>query len=463
MHRAAIRELDSPSSANVKGEFLAELPRLHRSLLKYCAKGGNITPALNFADDIQFLASKIRHHGKPIRGLNTEGEDPDIGLLSARLSMDIPTPDNIPEADFSDAGALYSILERPIGLTGQDWKLILIAASRGGHWKVCVGTLPFIRPYVKETHPKYAREFSSTKSDRNRSRPSLVRLNRKYDRIARALTAAILCFEVRSQYAWAIRAIDDWIEWSGRRPRKEAVASACRVLAKRYRGQEVINLVARVMSIPEVANTDNDTIDDGIEYTYEKALYTEAINALNKHGMYEEADQLYAEGAADGHLPWAVIEDDDPSVLKLDLHGMSAAVAHSAICVSLQKETARSTGGGAWDKDVIVLTGTGRRSGERFRPVLTTEVQKMLQLKFVPPLQALSAQGNKATLKIPKEDIVAWFDHQKRQKRERLLAVADVMRDISSGNRLERALMQSGNRLEKALRQKFSSPDEEME
>ena len=468
MHRAAIRELQhdrgSPSSANVKGEFLAELPRLHRSLLKYCAKGGNITPALNFADDIQFLASKIRQHGKPIRGLKTrEEEEPDMVLLSSRLSMDIPTPDNVPESDFNDAGALYSILERPIGLTGQDWKLILIAASRGGHWKVCVGTLPFIRPYVKETHPMYAREFSPTKGDRGMSRPSLSRLNRKYDRIARALTAAILCFEVRSQYAWAIRAIDDWIEWSGRRPRKEAVASACRVLAKRFRGQEVINLVARVMSIPEVGNIDDDAADDGLEYTYEKALYTEAINALYKHGMYEEADQLYAEGSANGHLPWAVVEDDDPSVLKLDLHGMSVAVAHSAICVSLQKETARSPDGSIWDKDVMIFTGTGRRSGERYRPVLKTEVQKMLQGQFDPPLRALSAPGSNGTLSIPRADIVAWFDHQRRQRRERLLAVADAMRDISSGNRLERALLQSGNRLERALRQKFASPGEETE
>ncbi len=69
MHRTAIRELrlapgvhndDPPSSfplshaIRVKGGgFLDELPRLHRSLLKFCAKGGNITPALNFADDIR--------------------------------------------------------------------------------------------------------------------------------------------------------------------------------------------------------------------------------------------------------------------------------------------------------------------------------------------------------------------------------------------------------------------------
>ena len=463
MHRAAIRELQQDTSSQsmiVRGEFLAELPRLHRSLLKYCAKGGNITPALNFADDIQFLASKIRQHGKSLRGLKTREEEPNVVLLSSRLSMDIVTPDNVPEADFSLAGALYSILERPIGLTGQDWKLILIAASRGGHWKVCVGTLPFIRPYVKETHPMYAREFSQKESTRGRSRPSLARLNRKYDKIARALTAAILCFEARSQYAWAIRAIDDWIEWSGRRPRKEAVASACRVLAKRFRGQEVINLVAKVMNIQELENTEDDVSADNLDYSYEKALYTESINALYKYGMFEEADQLYAEGASSGHLPWAVIEDGDSSALKLDLHGMSIAVAHSAICVSLQKETARSSNVSEWERDVVIVTGIGRRSGERFRPVLTAEVQKMLQGQFVPPLQAALAPGNKGMLKIPRGDVATWFGYQRRLKRERLLAVAEAMRDITSGERLERALMQSSNRLERALRQKYENEDE---
>jgi hypothetical protein len=69
MHRIAVRELrlapgvdndESSSSFSLShairvkgGGFLDELPRLHRSLLKFCAKGGNITPALNFADDIR--------------------------------------------------------------------------------------------------------------------------------------------------------------------------------------------------------------------------------------------------------------------------------------------------------------------------------------------------------------------------------------------------------------------------
>ena len=476
MHRAAIHEVrvgsyDLPSSRRVNGQFLDELPRLHRSLLKFCAKGGSITPALNFADDIQFLASQIREHGKSLRGSSNirirdeekSGDEPELITLSSRLLMDSPTPDNIPETDFSNAGALSSILERPVGLTGQDWKLILIAASRGGHWKVCVGTLPFIRPYVKETHPMYACE-SFESCDLRRSRPSMERLNKKYDRIARALTAAILCFEARSQYAWAIRAIDDWIEWSGRRPRKEAVASACRVLAKRYRGQEVLQLVTKVMNIPATESViDNDKFgddaDEASDYTYEKAVYTEAINALHKRGLYVEADQLYAEAIANGHLPWAVISSDKKQ-LRLDLHGMSAAVAHSAVRVSLQRETMElSDGDTLWSKDVLIITGRGRRSGERFKPVLRPEVQRMLTEEFYPPLSTSSIRGNLGALLVPAADIQAWLEYQQQQKGDRMLFVADMLRGISSGNRLENALRSASgtSRLEKALRMKLEA------
>ena len=466
MHRAAIHELrqgrkgNSNNSVPMKGGFLDELPRLHRSLLKFCAKGGNIIPALNFSNDIQFLASQIQRHGKSQRRgiVETVEKEPELITLSSRLLMDNPTPDTMPEAVFSDAGALTTLLERPIGLTGQDWKLILIAASRGGHWKVCVGTLPYIRPYVKETHPMYAREFST---DQSPSRPTLERLNRKYDRIARALTAAILCFEARSQYAWAIRAIDDWIDWSGRRPRKEAVASACRILAKRYRGQELIMLVTKVLNIPPLDNADGEIDDDSEapDYTYEKAIYTESINALHKSGLYVEADQLYAEGVANGHLPWAVVPTGrkDHQQLRLDLHGMSAAVAHSAVRVSLQKEIMGD--GEIKARDVMIITGRGRRSGERFKPVLRPEVQRMLTEEFYPPLGTSSMPGNLGALFVAGDDIKAWLHHQQKQKGERILLIADVLRDISSGNRIEKALQQSSSRLERALMKKFEAKD----
>lgn len=316
----------------------------------------------------------------------------------------------------------------------------------------------------------YAREYALPGSHPS-NRPSLSRLNRKYERIARALTAAILCFEARSQYAWAIRAIEDWIEWSGRRPRKEAVASACRVLARRYRGQEVLGLVTRVMSIAPVDDSSDNGLSsdsDASDYTYEKAIYTESINALHKSGLYEEADQLYAEGVANGHLPWSVMDNQGAASQKqlmLDLHGMSAAVAHSAVRVALQKEIMGASSDindeNAWTKDVMIITGLGRRSGERFRPILRPEVQRMLTEEFFPPLTTSSVPGNLGALLTPSEEIGAWLTNQKQQKGERLLIVADVLRDISSGNRLEKALASSGNRLEMALRKKFESSEKD--
>ena len=65
--------------------------------------------------------------------------------------------------------------------------------------------------------------------------------------------------------------------------------------------------------------------------------------------------------------------------------------------------------------------------------------------------------GNMGAILVPGKDIEAWLQHQRQQKGECLLFVADVLRDISSGNRLEKALRSSGNRLEKALIMKFES------
>jgi len=177
------------------------------------------------------------------------------------------------------------------------------------------------------------------------------------------------------------------------------------------------------------------------EYTYEKAVYTEAINALHQSGLYEEADQLYAEGAASGHMPWSVMPNSDEKCFGLDLHGMSVAVAHSGVCVALQKEivTAQSDVE-SWNKDVMIVTGCGRRSGERFRPVLRPEVQRMLTEEFYPPLSTTSIPGNMGALLVPRDDIKAWLNHQRQQKGGRLMHVADVLRDISSGHRLENAL-----------------------
>ena len=262
------------------------------------------------------------------------------------------------------------------------------------------------------------------------------------------------------------------------------MASAFRVLAKRYRGQEVVGLLTRVMSVPAtlaVGECATSSEEDG--YTYEKAVYTEAINSLHKSGLYEEADQLYTEGASNGHLSWAVIQSQQtPSTekrqkqLQLDLHGMSAAVAHSAVRVSLQKEimvesssrlpirqsSSPESNAASWDKSVLIITGRGRRSGERLKPVIRPEVQRMLTEEFYPPLSSASIPKNTGALQVPAHDIQAWLRHQQQQKGIRLLLAADALRDISSGRRIEKALQSSGSsRLKEALRERLKQEGEE--
>ena len=173
MHRAALREVKRQMQEPQHQElpFLRKLPRLHRSLLKTCAKAGDIMPALNFADDIQFLASRIRrqhrikkqqqhkHQGQPENKQIKIDNEPEVISLSSHLLMDVPNPDDAPKVDFSDSGALSPLLERPVGLTGQDWKLILIAASRGGHWKVCVGEVSSVAIIITVLKPSSGSSF----------------------------------------------------------------------------------------------------------------------------------------------------------------------------------------------------------------------------------------------------------------------------------------------------------------
>jgi hypothetical protein len=458
IHRAAIRELKEGTLTTV-----AELPKLHRSLLKFCAKGGHITHALNYADDIQYLAQQILLHGDSFMHKKSNNAMPRLVSLSSTLLSDAPTKERKPQIKLTKA-KVPRVLGRPIGLTGRDWKLLLIAAWRGGHWKVCVGTLPFIQPYVEETHPRLSQEFSEEDDDIRK--PSILTLNRKYSQLESAITAAALCFENRGQYAWAIRAIDDWIEWSGRSPPRQAVIAACRAMAKRYRGTEVLNLVSRVMSINDPQNT---TIPTGQSmYSYEKAIYVESINALHRSGLYDDADILFAEGSRNGHLASAVVQNASAAdFFMLDLHSMSASVAHAAVRVSIQQEMSRlqtlnhSPGGTMWSKDIFIITGRGLRSGEKFKPVLRPEVQRMLTEEFFPPIGSSTVPGNLGALLVRSEEVATWLSHQQQQKSERLLLIADALRGISSGARLERAILSSGNRLEQALRRRIQNSQQD--
>lgn len=191
IHKRALKDAISLDTQEDK-VVLSELPSLHHQLFKLCARNGNVTSALWISDAVADLSSQL--------GI-TETSRPTVRARDrAPLEMK---------------------------MCGEDWKLLMIAASKSGHWKVCLSLLELLRPFVEATKIPSLNHANGT---------LLSHLNRDYSCLSRAISAATLCFEIRSQYAWAVRAVEDWIEWSGRRPPPEAVSATCRILAKRGQG-----------------------------------------------------------------------------------------------------------------------------------------------------------------------------------------------------------------------------------
>lgn len=418
VHNAAVMT-DGPSEelfhAERSNDPMTILPGLHRSLLKLCASKGNATAALGFVDDIQALS-------KTLSSSSNETCNDELSLSS------IFQNDDSADDDIDDVSALVSEVSNigsaaDIGMKGEDWKLLLIAASKAGHWRLCLGTLQFLKPFLEATHP-------SKKSDSNRKWHS-----KRYDKLARSLTAAILCFELRGQYAWAIRAIEDWIEWSGRRPRKEAVLGAFRILASRRQGYEVNRLLKRVLDVPATS------FEDSIAASYEEILCTGALNSLHLHGLYEDADVLYVQACTQGYLPFSIESSTDAAISSqfvLDLHGMNVAMAHSAVRIALQQYALPATpqeGG-----DMVIVTGRGMNSAQRLRPVLRPEVQRMLLEEFYPPLSTTSFPGNMGALRVPSQDVNDWVSEQRQQKGARMLVIADVLKNLTSGERIRKSI-----------------------
>lgn len=424
LHVSAFREKKRENSIKVietdKGSAIAELPRLHRSLLKLCARSGNVTAALWFVDAMQDLKSKLEKKS------SLQIDDlPDYTYNYNKTKMFETLSASVPEV---------SPLQHGIGMTGEDWKLLTIAASKSAHWKVCLGSLARLQPYVELTHPKLA--------SKERGKSSLTRLNKGYDKLSRALTAAVLAFEIRSQYAWALRSIYDWIEWSGRRPPREAIFSACRILAARGISSEITSLVTKVVEMKDFSKPQKRSNVLTFETSYEMAIYIEAISVLYNHGLYDAADELYVDAISKGFLPFSIIEETTKSQFKIDLHGMNRAVAHSAVRVSLQ-HFIQSKNIDQVERDVLIITGKGISSQKHLRPVLRPEVQRMLVEEFYPPLSTSSLPKNIGALKISSHDMNAWIRHQEEEKGARFLAVAGVLKSITSGSRLKKILSMS--------------------
>jgi pentatricopeptide repeat protein len=406
---ALVEQSNSKFLSRAAQEILDVLPRLHRSLLKICASHGNVMAALWFVEDIQRFANDF------------SSDSSEICLTDTPLVPDVSDPAECNNLLWFNR--THTDTARQCGMRGEDWKLFLIAASKSGEWKLCINTLQFLRPFLEANHPKRAQR---TQAD----------LPKKYRKLARALTASVLCFEAREQSAWAVRAIDDWIEWSGRRPPKEAVLASIRILASQDRGTEVTSLIQQCL---QVSPSSSDSREEA-QHSYEEIIYIGAVTHLHNNGLYEDADELYLQAITNKHLPFSVSMLGNHHIL--DLHGMNVAIANSAVRIAFQQDVLQSETSG----DLVIVTGRGMNSIYQMRPVIRPEIQRMLTEEFYPPLNTASMPGNMGALRVPAEDIQAWVTHQRQQKGVKMLAVAGALKNLSGGLLIKRGVKLSVNR-----------------
>ena len=266
-------------------------------------------------------------------------------------------------------------------------------------------------------------------------------INRRYEQLSPALTQAIRCLESHGQDAWAVRAINDWIRWSGRRPRAEAVLSAIRASASKGLGDEVKSLVS------ESVRSDLGICSCKRGIGYEDMIYVGAVTALHKRGLYDDADEIFMSGISTNHLPFNFARNTEGRYV-LDLHGLNVALSHSAVRVAMRQHAGRSQKDGS-TADMMIITGRGRNSALHLRPVLRPEVQRMLIEEFYPPLNTVSATDNIGALLVLGSDVNAWQQHQEEQKGARMLELAGVLRNISDQDRLVKSIFASIKAIER--------------
>ena len=159
---------------------------------------------------------------------------------------------------------------------------------------------------------------------------------------------------------------------------------------------------------------------------YCNSAYTAAITALYNCGAYDDADELYLVGVSSNNLPWPLRMDNRKSVIEIDLHGMSSAIAHSFVrCALKSYEKSGSIEG----HDIQIITGKGIRSKRKYRPILRPEVQKMLSEEFYPPINTSTARKNMGALVVNSSDVQSWLDFQKGQTAKRMLVLADILKN----------------------------------
>jgi hypothetical protein len=406
-------------SVTVPHSEVVLVPGLHKALLRQVARQGNVTAALWYCDDIQHLSRKMRVVHEATTSSKPSDRKIDVGkgneyFLSSLRDVSFPT--NLPTPVI-------------VGMKAEDWMSLLTAACKSGNWRVCLNTLQFLRPFLEKTHPALS---SATGEDDLHLR--------RYEQLAPALTTVIRSLEQDSQYAWAIRAIDDWMEWSGRRPPLEAASAAIRLLSAQGLGEEVNSMLLRCILQGEAAASTMET--EAEVARYEEMLCIRAIGALHHDGLYDDADEAFLSGVSQGYLFFPFEQQDDKVVL--DLHGMNVALAHSAVRVAMRQQALVLDKAQA-DKnvasDMIIVTGRGWNSPLQMRPVLRPEVQRMLLEEFYPPLNTVSIPQNMGALVVVANDIAAWQAFQQERKGARMLELAAILKkNLSSVSLLRQSI-----------------------
>jgi pentatricopeptide repeat protein len=380
---------------------LKVLSDLRQYLFRYFASTGDVNAALKFVSVIQKASEEY------------QGERNKMETTVVAQSCEAFVANHTPGTG------------NGIEMTSSNWKYLLIAAANSGHWRVCVSTLQFLQPTLEALNPA----FAPTPSDRER-------FDQRYRQLSSCLSAATRCLALRSQYAWAVRVMNDWMDWTGRRPPLHAVFPTISILCARGRGDEVNRLLVRCTNIPRLENAN----DEESSKDYERSLYVGAISSLYEEGVQSSAEDALLAASTCGYIPLDMKWNNN--TLVVDLHDMNLAMAHSCVRAAFKQEIFMNylKKNGTWDSDMLVITGRGRNSKFNLRPVIRPEVQRMLVEDFYPPLSTVSIPGNMGALRVPSNDIAAWLNHQETMKGAKILSVAAALKTLSSGNRLKAAL-----------------------
>ena len=402
IHNHVLTPKEDGSDVIISPRLLQTIRGTHSFILRECAKQGSVHAALHCTNDIQEFSKKIRAKTQPDSPVIEKPKfaeiltDEDDIFENLRSITDIPS------------------LKTNVGMQPNDWISVIQAASKSGHWKVCFNTLQFLRPYVQRTKNS---EFSGE----------------RYNQLTYALYAVTRSLETHSQYAWAVRAIEDWIEWSGRQPRVESVLSVIRVLSTNGRVEDIRKLIDTCLR-----KDLSSSVTKNNNMSYEEMLYVGTISALHNNGLYDDADEFFMSGIQDGFLPFNFIRENGQFVL--DLHGLNVALSHSVVRIALRQQAATFAEEETSHSNMMIITGKGRNSEFQLRPVLRPEVQRMLLEEFYPPLNTMSVPGNIGALTVLAQDIEAWQEQQQQQKGIRMLKLAAVLKNLSSQERLKKII-----------------------